>query len=1173
MRLKKISIKGFKSFADQIAVDFNPGVTAIVGPNGCGKSNIVDAFRWVLGEQSAKAMRGDKMHDVLFSGTSHRKALNMAEVTITFDQVEKKLPTEYEEVEITRRLFRNGDSDYLINQKSCRLRDIQSLFWDTGVGKNTFSIFEQGKIDQIIHYSPIERRRIFEEAAGIARFKERKKEALAKLEQSQANLDRLADIHGEVKDQVETLERQAQTAQLFKQKQEEMVHLEKVALVTQWRQADRGYLRDRARADSFQKERDEQVRLAAQRDEELLKKKQEFAQGQEAQQRLKEQALMAQSEQKLRASELKACGERVQELSKREMRLETELARLTEQREKSRAEFGDCHGRHQKTTIERAAAEEVLSTVRTQHETSSEQVHALQGRRQKTQQEQLQSVQRESDLFRQLKEKQIRLESGQKQAVQLKERKIQLEQQLSSLTSTAEAQRALLATTKKLVEEQKHQLDGLEEELKAIRETLQQERLRQDRLSKEVTALEARKEMLVRLKEQMEGFSDGAKRLLKESSNPDSRLYGTVSGLYEKISPQPGYEERVATAMQRYAQTLVAADEEALDAVLAFAREHNIKGFSIACMGGKFPKVKEGSLASKVGPPDLAQRFLSQVYTADDLSEALDRIGEGPCTSVVGPHGILVDDRYVIFHEAAGGDPIFRREAELKVVHQQHMDKKEAAEQSATLMAHLTEKQTQLQTQRNELDKAVRRIEMKLVEENFILQRSLSDLEQANYAFKTIDQEKLILEKDLENLQSQVEQLGQQHSQIKEKAHVLGEMLKAGDEQLQAALGALQGHQRAFMDAERAFQALLQEEHKIAHTLSVFDGKDQEYARSQQRHQEELSGIHEQCVQLSDHQKRLEAAIEAMGQEASSSAFASDESQGIAIQAQKELRQIEAKREEAYKQQRQMEDQLHRLEITIAQHAAMRDAVAQDLQQRFSFTETAFGDPAYDTKVSVEQIQQQVAHLRRELQTTGDVNLAAIGEFEQHKERLAQLDVQMADLLAANKELTQIIAKLDRSSRKQFKEAFETIRTNFQKTFQTLFQGGEADLKLTESSDVLEAGVEIVAKPPGKQMRSISLLSGGEKCLTAMALLFGIYELRPAPFCLLDEIDAPLDDTNIERFTNLVKQHAEQTQFVVITHNKRTMSIADILCGVSMEERGVSKVLILPLTAAEALVP
>lgn len=1170
MRLKCLEILGFKSFADKTKLNFDPGITAVVGPNGCGKSNISDAFRWVLGEQSAKSMRGSKMPDIIFAGTTHRKPLNFAEVTITLTDIGGKLPIEYDEVAVTRRLHRSGESEYFINKHLVRLKDLQALFLDSGMGKDAYSIFEQGKIDQVINLSPLERRYIFEEAAGILRFLQRKKEALRKLEQTDLNVSRVKDIHKEVERQIIVLEEQSEKARQYKENKTILDKLEKCLIICKW--------------DAIQtKLQDIKTKAAGQDNQIVTSNTQiEALQGQiqeaklalaEAEKALKvrsEDVYSVRSSKELQSKEKQTNQERLKDIAAKEKKWQSELEGMAERRRHREEERKHLQRQQKDTDKKLKELEDVVKVQREKVRGLEEELMKEREQQQAKQKELFKLMQTESQSESEIRQANVRLESAQERQERVFERKERLSQAASELLKQADEKKQQLEEAVAATEKQKDIFAAMEDSLQEIADEMNKTEEELDRANQEFSDLKARQKALKRLREDMEGFSAGSKKLLQEAVDQKSPLHNKIKGLYEYLIPEKGSEAALAAVMKPYAQTLVVEKEVDFDLVTGYIKKHQIKDISLICLeaisktkGSKAAKASDvlSPLSMAVIENELAHHFLQGVYVNKKSLPMLEAVKTNAGLEVWLNDGAFIDRRSVIFYASQGENNVFLREAELKALDKKLQELELERQQLENVLKAIQQKRNQIQSERSELDKTIRRAEMKLVELNFAVHKASTDLEKMNAEDKMLASDWQSVKSSIEGLTLSLKDLNERHRLAKE---IAAEAQKQ-TEQLTAQLSKLGDNVKIqvtdLRSKESALQAVSDEQRKQSHALHVLEVKDLESIQQEKRLEEEIEigqALQGQIeIKGSEVEKLLKEVEHAL---TDAVAACSELEQQVAVR-KSALEHLETKINDKRQSLKKHETDRNQLGIQFAQLESNGQSLENDLSERHKMTVAEARELTATIDQSIDQMEKQMRQLRQQIESAGDINMTSIEECEKYKTRYQFLNQQIDDLGLSKEELIAIIADLDGESRKIFQDTFQKVRNNFRKNFEILFNGGEADLQFTESADILEAGIEIIAKPPGKQMRSINLLSGGEKCLTAMALLFAIFEVKPAPFCILDEIDAPLDDTNVERFVNIVKQFAESCQFIIITHNKRTMAIADVICGVSMEEKGVSKLL------------
>ncbi len=1141
IRLKKITLFGFKSFADRTTLEFHPGITAIVGPNGCGKSNISDAFRWVLGEQSAKSLRGHKMQDVIFAGANNRRPMNISEVTVTLTDVQGALPIEFDEVSITRRLHRSGESEYLLNGTEVRLKDIQALFFDSGIGKEAFSIFEQGKIDQVIHYTPMERRTIFEEAAGIVRFLHRKREALRKLEQTDLNLTRIEDVLREVQQRIHVLEKQAERALQYKEQKALYEELEKRLLLTKWRTGKQKLLQHGQSEAAFVRRIEELSAELKELKEQLHQARIALHENEQAWKQRSAEMYEKRGERDLFVRDRSHLSQRREELQQQILRWEQELQALNKKGDQNSEEYelqAEAHGEM------RAALTELKATLEESQQNFEARAQELEEVRQGLEEQQalrLRKVQAQSAKSAEWKQVQARAEALQERMEPLEEKLAEL---LAQKEEAAAKQKSRSDELKKLSDEidtVKGKLETLDENLAEWKQELQEKQARQEILVKEGVSLQARLKILQELKEAMEGFSSACKKLLEESSNPKSPLYLKLRPLYEVLLPPAGLEKAASITLQPYAQTLVVATYEDRRLVLEYAKSHKLADFSLFCA--------EDSASA------ISEHFLIGLKEARDLKEALQYSGPSWFESS------LLDARKVLFFEPKGEGNAFMREAEISSLQESADSVEQQKVLNADELHKLQQRISETQFQRSALDKEMRSLEMKLVEVNYTLLRHQADVKRSEEESSALRAEKIKTAETIEELFRHSDKLKSETAALEKELKQLETSSHERQSYLEELGLQVKKLQSAFESNRRQWQEAYAKERQQLHALEMLALKKQEAGQRIQKLLQEVAQAKENLEVLHESSAGKGCDLEKVQQQLEKLEAACTALEKSVEEAKQRRGQLEESIQKKESELKAQETEKNKLALQLSQLTTLQEALAQAFQEKYQEELCEVRHAHVALIDDLPATEKQLRHLKSELDNTQDVNMMAIEECAQDKQRSSFLGSQVGDLKSSRQELANIIAELDTQSKKLFKETFDAIRANFQKNFAILFNGGEADLHFVEGEDVLEAGIEISAKPPGKQMRSISLLSGGEKCLTAMALLFAIFEVKPAPYCILDEIDAPLDDTNVERFLNVVKQFIDRCQFIIITHNKRTMAIADRLFGVSMQERGVSKLL------------
>lgn len=1128
MKLKKLTIVGFKSFADRVTLDFDCEIVGIVGPNGCGKSNIVDAFRWVLGEQSAKSLRGDKMHDVIFAGTDKRKPLPYAEVSIT-------LTLDHEERVITRRLQRSGESEYFINKEPARLRDIQGLFLGSGIGKNAFSIFEQGKLDQIIHLNPLERRVIFDEAAGTSRFLQRKRETVRKLESVAENYARVDAVHAEIEKQTKQLKRQAIHAKLYRDNKKRLQDLEKHVLACKWRELSEKNSELQSKWDSLDHTiKEGQIQIAS-CEESLVRVKKRVFEEEILLKKQQKEFTLCETKVRVQEMEITQQKQRLLETKKREESLKIHLQEMDKERIELRREMEKKDLHLQEIAQRKESLYSDLSEKKREHHHLENEVQILREALKKDHTRYLKLLQEEGKSTALLQEKTFRYEAALTRLNTLNELQKRHTVAYHSLEQQMKIQQGKVNALALEIDAFKVEFDQIEKECHLLRKSLSDMQKEEQLLQKEITAVETHQKALNRLKEEMEGFSVGAKSLLKESKSAKGPLYNKITPLFEHIIPKEGFEDLVAASMRTYTDTLVVDSAEDLTELLAFAHKKKLSDFSVLVkkeIVSKEREAKKGTLATSVEENQIALHFTEKFESAN---------------------GGVYDPLRVFFQVGVGKkmNSPFSRQAELRsldltlIVLQKKSDIKKIEQDRQTAALGEAEKK------RSEINEIRRKKEMDLIQENFSLQRILGDLGKNKETLAELQKERESLNR-LKEEEKEITERKQQTEEIKREVQNLSSSLQGQEASLETRQGVLRTSSGFLQATENLFQKAAHEWQAIQQEMRIREAKEQQSASHETKlviQIEELRALAKTCLEAIGHLEK-ESDLTSNILDTLKAAVHGKEAELQELKKEHEVHERDAAQKR--KSLEFLERERHGIDIVLAQNLAERKGIEENLVI----------SEALD--ITVEEAMKEIHYLRVSLENAGAVNMTAIEEFQVTQARFDYLDQQMRDLEESQKELQEIITRLDSESRKIFKSTFQQIRSHFQKNFALLFNGGSADLTFTGSSDILEAGVEIGAKPPGKQMRSISLLSGGEKCLTALALLFAIFEVKPAPFCILDEVDAPLDESNVDRFTTVLKQFIDKTQFIVVTHNKKTMEVADLLIGVAMEEKGVTK--LIPLT-------
>lgn len=1151
MRLKQVNIFGFKSFADKTQVQFHEGITAIVGPNGCGKSNINDAIQWVLGEQSIKALRGGKMPDVIFAGTASRKPMHYAEVSITFDQIRGMLDVPFDEITITRRLHRNGDSEYLINNKVVRLKDIQGLFFDSGIGKRNFSTFQQREIDDIIQRPPKERRLIFEEAAEISRFLHTRKETYRRFEEVKTNVERIRSVKDEVAKRAVQLEEQSVQALKYRESKERLDYLEKAVLKLRHEGYTKKFKDLKAKEAKEKTQTEESSSAHALLIQECARLQVSVENAEKAYADLRESYLAKKGEKELKEHKFQDLKRRLEELSAFMKEKQQEISDTEEKRKAWKDEIA-------KLTTEAEAAAKSREGALTKKQKAEEafnaldrEIAALRTKQASLQQARLEAVKKEAQVEADLGRERMRLENHQDKKNQLEERHASLKQLLKDKEKECEDKRAVSEAAQKAADTAQEKLKTFNLAMQGIQSDLELSRQKASVLHKRVLEISARKKALEQLQQEGEGLSAGGKKLLHHSHQAKSPIYGLLKPLVEWIDTSSHPQLKLQAVLKKYQDTLVVEDEQDLQLVVAEAQKLTIQEYSLLCLSDLTLKNSQ----------DVTRHFFEAVSSSSSFEEAITQATDvwiDPCC--------LIDKKKVRFFVGEEKGSLFSRDAEIRTLQKSLDEHQEQENAEQERLKDLEERKTEAQKNLQLVDQEVRQAEMRKMEDGFTHKRAAQERDKLNLEMTQVNQEVQSLAATAKSLQDRIAQAQKELAAAQKTAEEVVLAFSGLEESSHLKLESYSQLKAALEEASRYFHDEDDRSKKAGHALGILRFKFDESGQLVDKWAKEMERARKQSADLDALEKEGQISQE---KETSLQEILADvdKAQAQVKQAKITLQERQKRTDEVGSTHKQSEAAMHQIGIQLAHVETGISSLERELAERHNLTFEGIEQPE-ETQEAAERQLKQIKHF---IENCPAVNLAAIEESKVEKERAEFYENQLNDLCGSQEELQQLIQNIEGECREAFKTTFEQVRLHFQKNFEVLFRGGQADLELVDSEDPLEAGIEISAKPPGKQMRSLSLLSGGEKCLTAMALLFAIFEVKSSPFCLLDEIDAPLDDSNVERFVSMVRQYTDRCQFIIVTHNKQTMAIADRIYGVSMQEKGVSKLLSIEFSREEQL--
>ncbi|MGY3777537.1 chromosome segregation protein SMC [Isobaculum melis] len=1183
MHLKRLEISGFKSFADKTVIEFVPGVTAVVGPNGSGKSNITEAIRWVLGEQSAKSLRGGRMNDIIFAGSETRKPLNIAEVTLVLDNEDHFLPLDFSEISITRRLHRSGESDFYMNKQACRLKDIVELFMDSGLGRESFSIISQGKVESIFNSKPEERRSIFEEAAGVLKYKTRKKKAEQKLFETEDNLNRIQDIIYELEDQIEPLREQSTIAKDYLEQKEALTKVETALLVTEieglkekWQESELAVTQAteelvgvtqalsnfEAEAESLTIARSQADQTLDELQAKLLTMTQELEKTEGQKNVLLERSKnTAENEQQFQQSK-EAISERIAQSKEQEVALRAKVsAKIEEQK-----------------AIEQQLTE-AEKELRFYNQDSKAMIEELRGEYVEKMQQQTTLKNELTFLERQFTQMNVKNEKSDVALQQVVMDQKQAAEKLDQVTTQLETTQSLLV--KKQTDYRTHQTQFQ----KAQQQLAEQEKLMYDGL-RILQQAKARKDTLAELDEDHAGFYQGVREILKNKQ----KIGGIVGAVAELIEVPKNIELAIDIALGAAAQNIVVKDEASGRKAISYLKEKRL---------GRATFLPITTIKNRALPDNVRHALKQQesfVGVASELVRfqptvqsvvsnllgttiiATDLVGAGQLAKflqfryrivtlegdVMNPGGSMTGGA----SKKGNQGSVFARKNEL---------------------TSLTEQIAKMTTETTEREKNVRLAKQLVKKEEL----TLEELRVAGEAIRIEEQ-----------------QLKSLHEQLAEKAARLERELKAYHfehhesqeevaqyhERKQAAADEMAQVQQEMSELDQKIKMLASESERSQELQekaanAVFECKAQLGIVKEQRASllREKEAIDTQIRQAEAELEMLTEQLNAVLENRNSHQFTEEEltmkleqlttsrrTTEMAIQEQRETREalqqriseidrtITAKNNEErllLERKSKAEIAMNRCDVDIENRL---DRLREEYYLSFDGAKTTTS-----LEIPVDEARQKVKLLKRSIEELGTVNLGAIEEFDRVNERFTFLSEQKEDLLTAKASLFATMEEMDEEVEKRFAEVFYAIKEKFSEVFPAMFGGGHAELVLTNPEDLLNTGIDIIAQPPGKKLQSLSLLSGGERAFTAIALLFSIIQVRPVPFCILDEVEAALDEANVARFGRYLNQFNTDTQFIVITHRKGTMEEADVLYGVTMQESGVSKIVSVRLEEVE----
>ncbi|MCM1191167.1 MAG: chromosome segregation protein SMC [Butyrivibrio sp.] len=1172
MYLKSIEVQGFKSFANKIVFQFHNGITGIVGPNGSGKSNVADAVRWVLGEQRVKQLRGASMQDVIFSGTENRKPLSYAYVAITLDNGDHQLAIDFDEVTVARRIYRSGESEYLINGSPCRLKDVNELFYDTGIGKEGYSIIGQGQIDKILSGRPEERRELFDEAAGIVKFKRRKAAAQAKLENEKQNLIRVNDILSELEKQVEPLERQSEVAKVYLRRKEELKTLdvnvfllengrlrEQMQQVEEKHQLAGGELAEIT--EKYEGIRDEYERIQAELEslEETIE---------QARSTLTDTGLMRgklEGEMNVLKEQINSAMGSEAHLTNRRTALEEEISLKERDKEGILAEKNDTDSQVQEITetaeAEKAKLDEIQGKIAELNNAIEAGKNTIIG--ELNQRATIKSRMGRFDTM--MEQVNIRKAELNSRLLRAKSDEAAREESLKKLEAEFEA---VTEALRDLTEQEA----AVELSLGDMREALAQKDARLRETQSAYHMEKSKLEALSNLTERYEGYGGSVKKVMEQKE----KTPGIIGVVADIIKVEKKYEIAIETALGGNIQNIVTDDEETAKKMIRFLKENKLGRATFLPLTSvtRPQEFKNPDALSEIGVigmadelvqiedryRNVARAMLGRIVVVDNVDNAVKiaRKYEYGIRMVTLEGELLVPGGAISGGAFKNNSNLLGRRREIDEL-EKSVKKLLAAVDAVN--RDIDDTKSRRNKLRLDLETLKTDIQKKSIEQN----TARLNISQARERMEEEVEAKASLKLEEQEIEGKIFEIRNDKETIQQELADSEELEKNIQEQIVKFQQELEDWRKSETEAAALVSEWEMKVEKMRQTLGFkqanVDRIDEEIARSRAELSEIMEALEDNRLEterkrqnIAEIEKTIEASYDAQ-----------NESEGRLKESMAHREELSAKQKNFFRSREELSEKMSALDKEVYRLTAQKERLEENLEAQINYMwdeyEITLSDAASirdESMTDLSAMKKQISSLREQIKKLGDVNVNAIEDYKNLMDRFTFMQTQHDDLVEAEKTLEGIIEELDAAMRKQFTEKFAEINREFDKVFKELFGGGKGTLELMEDEDILEAGVRIIAQPPGKKLQNMMQLSGGEKALTAISLLFAIQNLKPSPFCLLDEIEAALDDSNVGRFAKYLHKLTKNTQFIVITHRRGTMEQVDRLYGITMQEKGVS---------------
>ena len=1180
MELKKLELQGFKSFADKTEIIFLDGITTIVGPNGSGKSNISDAIRWVIGEQSAKNLRGSKMEDVIFAGTEARKKIGFAEVSMYLDNSDGTLPIDYNEVIVTRRVYRSGESNYLINGTECRLKDIQALFMDTGLGKDGYSIISQGKVDEILSNKSEERRHIFEEAAGIVKYRTRKEEAQRKLENTETTLTRVGDVIAEIENNIEPLQKRAETAKEYLKLRDELKLLDVKLFINAVDNNSSNIEQIDDMLNTLSQDIEKQEALTHENEEKKIELKNKVNELSTKIEELREKFFQVENEKEKLNSKISLLEANINASTVNSQRLEGEITEDNEKINLLKEEMEKRMARRESVFQNKKKFEEELE----QKETELNAIVAT------------------------LDERGLEIEARKKTIEDNNDKKFDLKAENSSLSATIEAEEKNLEEKQKASEKSISQKDNLnfelndvlqvvsnknkeldainekvstfEEKLKGLQSTKDTLEEKRSQMNQDLMTAKAKLNYMVNLENENEGYSKSVKGIL-DYAKTNSKVHGTIANI---ISTDEKYEYAVEIALGGFIQNIVVEDELIAKNLITYLNSNQLGRVTFLPLDNI---VSVPDVNNKVLKYDGVQGIAYELVSYDKKYEKAVRLALANTVIVDN-----MDNAIELSRKTKNSYRIVTLSGEL-VAQTGSITGGKTANRNAGVIGRkerIAELKKLVEQKQVELDKAkgeVLELEKQIEAEKKNYEEFLPQKEELVIEVATLNEKKEHIRKDIEKIDTQKETTKEEVEAIKSNIEKLKETISLNEKSIfdidvvnQKEQEEIDDYVRFNREKQKEIDILNEDVVNLKVSLSSFDETVSSIDEMKEKIEEDISNFNGSIEKKKAEIEAIKTQIEGFNAEIV-------ETRETIENSSKTKEDFETNTNALKEEKSKYEQDLEQIDTGIVTTLNTLNSIKEERAKveskkiKFEMELTNLKNKMWEDyeltiassrplipegeEINIKQTEKQANKLRKDIKDLGEVNISAIEEYQKTKERYDFIMNQKTDLEETKKKLENLIDNMTSIMKQQFETNFKVITENFNNTFKKLFGGGKAELKLSDENDILNSGIEIEVQPPGKKLQSMSLLSGGERALTATALLFAILQIKSPPFCILDEIEAALDDVNVHRFAEYIKEYSKKNQFIVITHRKGTMEVASSVYGVTMQEYGISKVVSMKL--------